>query len=418
MATDAPAIPRVEETGLDRDDLTSAAEELGIDGFESWDDQQLFEQIGLQLGEISEDQLSDASEELQDTVGEVADAAEDATAAAQDTAEEAQDTAEDTAEEVQDTAEEAQDTAEDTAEEVQDTAEEAQDTAEDTAEEAQDTAEEAQDTAEDTAEEAQDTAEEAQDTAEDTAEEAQDTAEDTAEEAQDTAEDTAEEAQDTAEEAQDTAEDTAEEAQDTAEDTAEEAQDTAEQVSGKAEYRPEDDPRPNISSVLNIELGPVDIDLLGLEIHLNRIHAAVMANPTPSFAILGKLLAPLGSATSSLGLDSVTDKATDAVDATLDMLPSPSVDGGDEDDEDGEDEGGGVLSTLTEPLAAAGRLIKNLVTNTKDAAGEAKEAGVSGTDAVRNAASGNTLRAMKHGKDAVSHATDAAKRTATLASDS
>jgi gas vesicle protein len=404
MATDAPAIPRVEETGLDRDDLTSAAEELGIDGFESWDDQQLFEQIGLQLGEISEDQLSDASEELQDTVGEVADAAEDATAAAQDTAEEAQDTAEDTAEEVQDTAEEAQDTAEDTAEEVQDTAEEAQDTAEDTAEEAQDTAE-------DTAEEVQDTAEEAQDTAEDTAEEAQDTAEDTAEEAQDTAEDTAEEAQDTAE-------DTAEEAQDTAEDTAEEAQDTAEQVSGKAEYRPEDDPRPNISSVLNIELGPVDIDLLGLEIHLNRIHAAVMANPTPSFAILGKLLAPLGSATSSLGLDSVTDKATDAVDATLDMLPSPSVDGGDEDDEDGEDEGGGVLSTLTEPLAAAGRLIKNLVTNTKDAAGEAKEAGVSGTDAVRNAASGNTLRAMKHGKDAVSHATDAAKRTATLASDS
>jgi gas vesicle protein len=343
MATDAPAIPRVEETGLDRDDLTNAAEELGIDGFESWDDQQLFEQIGLQLGEISEDQLSDASEELQDTVGEVADAAEDATAAAQDTAE-------------------------------------------------------------DTAEQAQDTAEEAQDTAEDTAEEAQDTAEDTAEEAQDTAEDTAEEAQDTAE-------DTAEQAQDTAEDT-------AEQVSGKAEYRPEDDPRPNISSVLNIELGPVDIDLLGLEIHLNRIHAAVMANPTPSFAILGKLLAPLGSATSSLGLDSVTDKATDAVDATLDLLPSPSVDDEDDEDEDGEAEGGGVLSTLTEPLAAAGRLIKNLVTNTKDAAGEAKEAGVSGTDAVRNAASGNTLRAMKDGKDAVSHATHAAKRTATLASDS
>jgi gas vesicle protein len=315
MATDAPAIPRVEETGLERDDLTSAAEELGIDGFESWDDQQLFEQIGLQLGEISEDQLSEAAEQ-------------------------------------------------------------------------------AQETAEDTAEQAEDAAEGAADEAEDTAEDVQETAEDTAEDAQETAEDTAEEAEDTAE-------------------TAEDTTDEGEEEGSPDEYRPEDDTRPGIATVLDLELGPVALDLLGLEVHLNRIHAAIVANPAPNYAILGKLLAPLGTLTSSLGLDKVTDTVTDAVDSTLDVLPSP---GGDDEDEESED-GGSVLSTIAEPFAAAGRLIKNLVTNSKDAAGEAKEAGMSGAGAVKNVASGNTMRAMKDGKNAVSHATKAAKRTAALAED-
>jgi chemotaxis protein histidine kinase CheA len=396
MATDAPAIPRVEETGLERDDLTSAAEELGIDGFESWDDQQLFEQIGLQLGEISEDQLSEAAEQAQET--------------AEDTAEQAEDAAEGAADEAEDTAEDVQDTAEGAAEDVQETAE--------------DTAEDAQDTAEDTAEQAEDAAEGAADEAEDTAEDVQETAEDTAEDVQDTAEGAAEQAEDAAEgaadEAEDTAEDTAEDVQETAEDTAEDVQETAEDTTDEGEeegspdeYRPEDDTRPGIATVLDLELGPVALDLLGLEVHLNRIHAAIVANPAPNYAILGKLLAPLGTLTSSLGLDKVTDTVTDAVDSTLDVLPSP---GGDDEDEESED-GGSVLSTIAEPFAAAGRLIKNLVTNSKDAAGEAKEAGMSGAGAVKNVASGNTMRAMKDGKNAVSHATKAAKRTAALAED-
>jgi hypothetical protein len=421
MATDAPAIPRVEETGLERDDLTSAAEELGIDGFESLDDQQLFEQIGLQLGEISEDQLSEAAEQAQETAGGAADEA-------QDTAEDVQETAEDTAEQAEDAAEGAADEAQDTAEDVigkgQETAEGAADTAEDVAEDAQATGE---DTAEDAQETAEETAEETQESAEGAAEEAQDTAEDSAEQAEGAAEGAADEAEDTAEETQDTAEDSAEQAEESAEGAAEEAEDTAETAEDTSdedeeeegrpdEYRPEDDPRPGIATVLDLELGPVALDLLGLEVHLNRIHAAIVANPAPNYAILGKLLAPLGSVTSSLGLDKVTDTVTDAVDSTLDVLPSPG--GEDEEGEDDESEdGGSVLSTMAEPFVAAARLIKNLVTNSKDAAGEAKEAGKSGAGAVKNVASGNTMRAMKDGRNAVSHATKAAKRTAALAED-
>ena len=333
MATDAPAVPRVEETGLDRDDLANAADELGIDDIDALDDQSLFEQIGLMLGEISEDQLSKG----------------------------------------------AQDTAEDTTEEAQDTAEEAQDTAEDTAEEAQDTAEDA--------------AEQASDTAEDTAEQASDTAEDTAEQAKGTAEDTTEQAEEAAE--------------DTTGDTAEESE----------EYRPEDDDRPGVATVLDLELGPVALDLLGLEIHLNRIHAVITANPDPNYAILGKLLAPLGSLVNSLGVDSATDKLTDALDSTLDALPSPDLGEEGEEGEDGEDEDEGLLSTLAKPFTAVGRMVKNIASNSADAAGEAKEAGTSGVGAVRNAAAGNTMRAIKDGKNAMSHASDAAKQTATLASD-
>jgi len=362
MATDAPAVPRVEETGLDRDDLANAADELGIDDIDALDDQSLFEQIGLMLGEISEDQLSKG----------------------------AQDTAEDTTEEAQDTAEEAQDTAEDTAEE-------AQDTAEDTAEEAQDTAEDAAEQASDTAE---DTAEQASDTAEDTAEQAKGTAEDTTEQAEEAAQDTAEEAQDTTEQAEEAAEDTTG-------DTAEESE----------EYRPEDDDRPGVATVLDLELGPVALDLLGLEIHLNRIHAVITANPDPNYAILGKLLAPLGSLVNSLGVDSATDKLTDALDSTLDALPSPDLGEEGEEGEDGEDEDEGLLSTLAKPFTAVGRMVKNIASNSADAAGEAKEAGTSGVGAVRNAAAGNTMRAIKDGKNAMSHASDAAKQTATLASD-
>jgi hypothetical protein len=51
-------IPRFEETGLRREDLEEAAEELGLD-HEDVDDQTLLERLGVELGELEPDQISD-----------------------------------------------------------------------------------------------------------------------------------------------------------------------------------------------------------------------------------------------------------------------------------------------------------------------------------------------------------------------
>jgi hypothetical protein len=51
-------IPRFEDTGLRREDLEEAAEELGLD-HEDVDDQTLLERLGVELGELEPDQASD-----------------------------------------------------------------------------------------------------------------------------------------------------------------------------------------------------------------------------------------------------------------------------------------------------------------------------------------------------------------------
>jgi hypothetical protein len=51
-------IPRFEDTGLRREDLEEAAEELGLD-HEDVDDQTLLERLGVELGELEPDQVSD-----------------------------------------------------------------------------------------------------------------------------------------------------------------------------------------------------------------------------------------------------------------------------------------------------------------------------------------------------------------------
>jgi hypothetical protein len=54
-------IPRFEDTGLRREDLEEAAEELGLD-HEDVDDQTLLERLGVELGQLEPDQLSDPAD--------------------------------------------------------------------------------------------------------------------------------------------------------------------------------------------------------------------------------------------------------------------------------------------------------------------------------------------------------------------
>jgi hypothetical protein len=77
-----PQIPDVEETGLTRDEMESAADELGVD-HEGLDDQQLLEQLGVALGQLDEDEVdtppasSDADDPEDVSDGDVSDGDED-----------------------------------------------------------------------------------------------------------------------------------------------------------------------------------------------------------------------------------------------------------------------------------------------------------------------------------------------------
>jgi hypothetical protein len=291
-------VPDVRETDLERSDLEEAAQELGLDEIEELDDQELFERIGVALGEIDLDELEASTrEEVEEAV---------------------------------DRADEAGDQAEDAAEQA--------------AEEGEDAAEDAQDTAEDAADEAGDTAEQA-------AEEGEDAAED----AQDTAEDAAEEGEDAAEEAGDTAEQAAEDAQETAEDATDEAsgQDGGTDVLDRdpEEYRFEDDPRDGIEPVLDLEVGPVALDLLGVEIHLRRVHAVLTANPNGKRNIIGKVLAQLSQAASMGGGEE--DEGSDDEDTGSDD-DTGEASGDDESDD-------GLLHTLTAPARGLANGAKKLL---------------------------------------------------------
>jgi hypothetical protein len=110
-------------------------------------------------------------------------------------------------------------------------------------------------------------------------------------------------------------------------------------IADEGEYRFEDDPREGIEPVLDLELGPVALDVLGVEVHVRRVHASLTANPNGNRNVIGKLLAKLSQAAAAAGGD------------------AEAQDG--EDGEDGEDEDGGVLHTMTAPARGLARGVKN-----------------------------------------------------------
>jgi hypothetical protein len=348
-------IPKVEDTDLDRDELVEAAEELDLD-HESLDDQELFEELGRRLGEIDDDAPDEPEDEAADAGEERADAPSDATAD------------EDTAEEVSDPGGIRQELEGLTRNEVRDRLRDLGLPVAGNKADLIDRLEAARIGA-------------------------------------------ARAGGDVADEATDAAEDTAEKATDTAEDTAGTGTDAPDRQAARdaGEYRVENDEREDIAPILDLELGPLALDILGLDVHLNRIHGVLVANPGPKHALLGKLLSGVAKTTDKLGLNSAVGGVTDGVEKVVDALPTPATgaDGGDDEDDD---ERRGVLGRVKDRIAGAGRAARSLAGHTTDAAGSAKDATV---DAVT---SGGKLQAAKEGKDAVKsvkHAAGAAKDVAT-----
>jgi hypothetical protein len=295
----ASQVPDVTETDLERSDLEEAARELSLDDVDDLSDQELFERIGVALGEIDIDELEEAQQ---------------ATDGAEDAADEAEDEAEDATDEAGD--------------------------------EAEDAGDEAEESAEDAGDEAEDQAEDAGDDAEESAEDAGDEAEDQAEDAVDDAEDQAEDAGDDAEESAEDAGDDAEDATDEEDDGGSEAE--------PGEYRFEDDPRDGIEPVLDLELGPVALDVLGVEIHVRRVHAVLAANPNGKRNVIGKALAALSTAAAAARSE---DEGSSEEDGAED------ADAGSDDDasEDGGDDDAGLLHTITAPARGLARGAKKVL---------------------------------------------------------
>ena len=420
MASDT-AIPKVTETDIDREDLVEAAKELDIEDYESLGDQELFEEVGRELGEIDDDgaeESDDGSSTEDDQPGEEA-LEQIRSELGGMTRNELRDELRDLGLSVsgnkaellerleavrvgQATAASNGQAAAETA--AEDAADEASETAGKAAEQGDEAAEDVQETAEDAAEEGEDAAEQAQQTAEDTADEA------------------AEQGEDATEQAQDTAEDTADEAAEKGEDAAEQAQDTADEVTedrkqarDRGEYRVEDDEREQIQPVLDLELGPLALDVLGLDVHLNRVHLSLVANPEPKHAVLGKTLRTVGTATDKLGVNKLLGKVTQGVEKLAGVLPTPdtggeddSGDGGGEEDEDGGGEG--ILSRAGSAATGAAKSAVNVFRHGSDAAGNAKDAT---KDAVT---SGGKMSAAGEAKDAWQDTKKAAKSAKNAAS--
>ncbi len=119
-------------------------------------------------------------------------------------------------------------------------------------------------------------------------------------------------------------------------------------VSENDEYRVEDDPRENIEPVLDLELGPVALDVLGVEVHLKRLHASLVANPSANRNAVGKLLARVAKA--------------------REQLPGGGDDGGEggagPEEEPEEQDDGGLLHKVTSPVRGLARSAKDTVKNT------------------------------------------------------
>jgi hypothetical protein len=283
----ASQVPDVTETDLERSDLEEAARELSLDDVDDLSDQELFERIGVALGEIDIDALEEAQQ--------------------------------------------------------------ASDGAEDAADEAEDEAEDAGDEAEDAGDDAEDEAEDADDEAEDATDEAGDEAEDAGDEAEDEAEDADDEAEDSADEAED--------ATDEEDDGGSEAE--------PGEYRFEDDPREGIEPVLDLEVGPVALDLLGVEIHVRRVHAVLAANPNGKRNIIGKALAALSTAAAAArsedegSSDEDADQDEEDGDDASEDRDDASEDR-DDTSEDGDDDEG-LLHTITAPARGLARGAKKVL---------------------------------------------------------
>jgi hypothetical protein len=367
-------IPRIDDTDLDRDDLVEAAEELDLD-HESLGDQELFEELGRRLGEIDEEPAGDG--------GEASEQAEDVAEEAPNPEQIREELEGRTRDQVRNELRELGLPVSGSKSELIERLAAARIGA---AKAAGDASEQASDAAEKATDQASKTADQATDQASKTAEKVTDQASKTADEATDQASETADEATDQA----------AETADETSEAAAEAAPDR-ETARDADEYRVEDDERENISPILDLELGPLALDVLGLDIHLNRVHAVLVANPGPKHAILGKLLSGVAKTTDKLGLSSAVDKVTDGVEKAVDVLPTPDTgqdDGGEEEDQQDEDDGEGILGRIRSRIAGSTRAAKDLVGNATDAAGSAKDAT---TDAVT---SGGNAKAAKETRDA------------------
>jgi hypothetical protein len=385
-------IPRVDDTDLDRDELVEAAEELDIE-HESLDDQELFEELGRRLGEIEDDAGSGA---------------EDAEAAAED----AEATAEDAGEQAQSAASSAASTASEAVPDPEELQEElAGRTRDQVRDELRDLGLPVSGTKGELVERLAaariGAASAGEDTGDGVTDEAGDAAGEVADEAGDAAGEVANEAGQAAETATEEAGDAADEAGQAAETATEEAGDAASEVTpdrraarDEQEYRVENDDRENVAPILDLELGPLALDVLGLDIHLNRVHAVLVANPGPKHALLGKLLSGVAKTTDKLGLNSAVGGVTDGVEKVVDALPSPDTGDSDSDEAEDEDEDDkpGIIGRVGNRIAGAGRAAKNLVGHATDAAGDAKDATV---DA---ATSGGKLQAAKEVKDALGSA--------------
>jgi hypothetical protein len=389
-------IPRVDDTDLDRDDLVEAAEELDLD-HESLGDQELFEELGRRLGEIDEEPAGDGGEASE----QAEDVAEEAPNPEQIREELEGRTRDQVRNELRELGLPVSGSKSELIERLAAARIGAAKAAGDASEQASDAAEKATDQASKTADQATDqaskTAEKATDQASKTADQATDQASKTAEKVTDQASKTADEATDQASETADEATDQAAETADETSEAAAEAAPDRETARDADEYRVEDDERENISPILDLELGPLALDVLGLDIHLNRVHAVLVANPGPKHAILGKLLSGVAKTTDKLGLSSAVDKVTDGVEKAVDVLPTPDTgqdDGGEEEDQQDEDDGEGILGRIRSRIAGSTRAAKDLVGNATDAAGSAKDAT---TDAVT---SGGNAKAAKETRDA------------------
>jgi hypothetical protein len=112
------------------------------------------------------------------------------------------------------------------------------------------------------------------------------------------------------------------------------------------EYRFEDDPREGVEPILDLELGPVALDVLGVEIHLRRVHAVLTANPDSRRNVIGKILAQLSRAAhASHGGDDETDAADQDPGRRRRRRSS-----------------GGLLSKLTSPVRSIASRVKETVT--------------------------------------------------------
>jgi hypothetical protein len=378
-------IPRIDDTDLDRDDLVEAAEELDLD-HESLGDQELFEELGRRLGEIDEEPAGDG--------GEASEQAEDVAEEAPNPDQIREELEGRTRDQVRNELRELGLPVSGSKSELIERLAAARIGA---AKAAGDASEQASDAAENATDQASKTADQATDQASKTAEKATDQASKTADQATDQASKTAEKVTDQASKTADEATDQASKTADETSEAAAEAAPDRETARDADEYRVEDDERENISPILDLELGPLALDVLGLDIHLNRVHAVLVANPGPKHAVLGKLLSGVAKTTDKLGLSSAVDKVTDGVEKAVDVLPTPDTgqdDGGEEEDQQDEDDGEGILGRIRSRIAGSTRAAKDLVGNATDAAGSAKDAT---TDAVT---SGGNAKAAKETRDA------------------